>query len=230
MHASLNSGYFQKYCIEIIKRGRRVYHSTIKQRKTLYILSLEPLQQEDLQVLETACLAIPTWAEFFYGSIGPLTRKGIKALDRLYQANLNTLLSKNSFRTCLAKCFALPCKLEAYLEWSWEVCSFFASDKTTTSHLLMPRDSLPSEDCQLFTFLGWEDQPLRTRVIRLSHVVNSSSVWSVHSAARQGCQTAAYRCLASSLPLLRNGAANKQAKPGHRHLSFLSQHTYTQVP
>lgn len=138
--------------------------------------------------------------------------------------------TKTHFCTCLAKCFALPCKLEAYLEWSWEVCSFFASDKTTTSHLLITRDSFPSEDCQLFTLLGWEDQPLRTRVIRQSHGVNSSSVWSVHSAARQGCQTAAYRCLASSLPLLRSRAAHKWAKPRHRHLSFLSQHTYTQVP
>lgn len=207
-----------------------MYHSTIKQRKTLYILSPKPLQQDDLQVFETACLAIPTWAEFFCGNIRPLTRKGIKALDRLYQANLNTLLNKNSFLHMPGKVFCTSLQTGSLSEWSWEVCSFFASDKTTTSHLLITRDSFPSEDCQLFTLLGWEDQPLRTRVIRQSHGVNSSSVWSVHSAARQGCQTAAYRCLASSLPLLRSRAAHKWAKPRHRHLSFLSQHTYTQVP
>lgn len=55
---------FPKYCTAIIKRGRGVYHSFIKQRKTIYVLSLRSLEQEDLLVLDIACLAILAWAVY----------------------------------------------------------------------------------------------------------------------------------------------------------------------
>lgn len=88
----------------MLKRGRRVYHSIIKQRKTLCILSLKPLKQEDLQVLKTACLAILT-SRVLLQHYQVSYKEGIRALNRLYQANLNTLLNANLFLHMPGKVF-----------------------------------------------------------------------------------------------------------------------------
>lgn len=93
----------------------------------------------------------------------------------------NTLLNENQFLHVLGGGGRNPANWKFIQNArSSEACSFFAIDMTTTSHLLMPRDSLPPEDCQLFTLLWWD--------YKHSHGPNTSSMSSMfETAVCQGC-------------------------------------------